>query len=89
MPKIRTYPEMNEKITDLLRFSDEPVQLYAAARIEELEKEVAQGGRANGEWSIAIGYDPARRFMCDRCQKMTYEPSNYCPACGARMTYGG
>lgn len=28
---------MNQKIKDLLRFSDEPVQLYAAARIEELE----------------------------------------------------
>lgn len=31
---------MNQKIKDLLRLSDEPVQLYAAARIEELEQQV-------------------------------------------------
>lgn len=35
-----TYPEMNAKIVDLLRWNKEnPVVLYAAARIEELETE--------------------------------------------------
>ena len=31
------YPEMNNKIVDLLRMGDTPVELYAAQRIEELE----------------------------------------------------
>lgn len=39
----------------------------------------------HGSWSIAIGYDPKRTVMCDRCQRMNYEPSNYCPNCGAKM----
>lgn len=37
---IVTYPEMNAKIVDLLRWNKEnPVVLYAAARIEKLEAE--------------------------------------------------
>lgn len=38
-----------------------------------------------GEWSVAIGYDPARRVMCDLCRRMNYEPTNFCPNCGADM----
>ena len=38
---IETYPEMNAKIVGLLRWvKDNPVMLYAAQRIEELEAEV-------------------------------------------------
>lgn len=36
MAEIKTYPWMNEKITELLRMSEEPRQLYAAQLIEEL-----------------------------------------------------
>ena len=35
--KIITYPEMNEKIVDVLRISDEPDKLYAAQYIENLK----------------------------------------------------
>jgi hypothetical protein len=38
---VKTYPAMNAKIVDLLRLRDDPVSLYAAARIEELEKKIA------------------------------------------------
>lgn len=38
--EITTYPEMNNKIKDFLRISDNPLQLYAAQRIEELEAEL-------------------------------------------------
>lgn len=41
MSQIKTYPEMNETIKDLLSRSDEPMQLYILARIEELEKQVS------------------------------------------------
>lgn len=36
--EIHTYPEMNAKIVGILRVSDSPVMLYAAQRIEELER---------------------------------------------------
>lgn len=39
---MNTYPEMNEKIVGLLELSDEPMYLYAAQRIKELEQQVAQ-----------------------------------------------
>ena len=38
MTEIKTYPEMNEMIVSLLRFSGEPIQLYAAQLIEELQR---------------------------------------------------
>lgn len=38
--KIKTYPQMNETIKDLLRRSEEPMKLYILARIEDLEKQV-------------------------------------------------
>ena len=34
---MNTYPEMNENIVTILRWTDNPVSLYAAVRIEELE----------------------------------------------------
>ena len=34
---MNTYKEMNEKIVGLLELSDEPMHLYAAQRIKELE----------------------------------------------------
>lgn len=37
---ITLYPEMNAKIKDILRLGNDPVCLYAAARIEQLEKEL-------------------------------------------------
>lgn len=41
--------------------------------------------KPTGEWSIAIGYDPNKKFSCSSCQKMSYEPTSYCPHCGAEM----
>lgn len=40
------YQEMNEKIVGLLRMSDEPMYLYAAARIEQLETELSEYRKA-------------------------------------------
>ena len=36
-PAIKTYPEMNKKIVELLRIGGSNSDLYAAKRIEELE----------------------------------------------------
>ena len=40
---MNTYPEMNKQIVGLLRISDNPVDLYAAQYIEELQKQVCPG----------------------------------------------
>ena len=42
---MKTYPTMNAKIVDLLKMKDDPTSLYAAARIEELERRVKRAER--------------------------------------------
>ena len=42
----------------------------------------------HGEWSIAIGYDINKKVKCSVCELMTYEPTAYCPHCGAKMDGG-
>lgn len=39
----------------------------------------------HGEWSVAIGYDINKIVKCSVCKLMTYEPTNFCPHCGADM----
>ena len=41
--------------------------------------------RKKGRWEVAIGYDPKRRVMCTECHRMAYEPTPFCPNCGADM----
>ena len=38
-----------------------------------------------GKWEVAIGYDPNKKAQCQNCYKMAYEPTPYCPNCGAKM----
>lgn len=42
---MKTYLEMNIKIVNLLRLRNDPLSLYAAMRIEELEKKNDQAKR--------------------------------------------
>ena len=42
-----------------------------------------------GEWEVAIGYDPNKKVQCQNCYKMAYEPTPYCPNCGAKMESEG
>lgn len=44
--------------------------------------------RPKGEWELAIGYDPKKRVLCTECHLMNYEPTPFCPNCGARMVRG-
>lgn len=39
---MKTYQAMNEKIVGILRTSDQPIELYSAARIEELEARIKE-----------------------------------------------
>ena len=56
---IHTYPEMNETIKDLLWRSQEPMNLYILARIEELERENADMLEAWKEVCEACGFNEA------------------------------
>ncbi|MED1954927.1 hypothetical protein [Brevibacillus centrosporus] len=51
---IKTYPEMNERIKDILVLSGLPVDAYAAKRIEELEQEREEHLRIMGQVKAEI-----------------------------------
>ena len=73
----------------------------AAAAIEELQKdlttiqkcyeiadttvdEVLKQLPKLGEWELIDGAEPMR-WGCSRCKYLSWETSNYCPRCGAKM----
>jgi hypothetical protein len=51
---ITTYPEMNGQIVGILRLGGTSPDLYAAARIEELEAEVKRLLDERAEWIEAV-----------------------------------
>lgn len=59
-------------IGDALKEIDNAPTIYAAPVVR-------------GEWEVAIGYDPNKKVQCQNCYKMAYEPTPYCPNCGAKM----
>lgn len=52
----------------------------AAAAIEALQAQLPK----RGEWELIDGAEPMR-WGCSRCKYMSWETSNYCPRCGAKM----
>lgn len=54
--------------------------IAAADAIEALQAEVPK----RGEWELIDGAEPMR-WGCSRCKYMSWETSNYCPRCGAKM----
>lgn len=89
MAEIHTYPEMNAQIKDLLRIGEQPICLYAAKRIEELE----EYERNKGEWLEDFnGFETI--YRCSNCSEKPltkygtmhdYVLSEFCPHCGADM----
>lgn len=51
----------------------------------EVASEIDAVPVVRGEWEVAIGYDPNKKVQCQNCYKMAYEPTPYCPNCGAKM----
>lgn len=60
---------------------------YYANGCKEIEclRALPSAKRKNGEWEVAIGYDPNKKVMCTNCRLMSYEPTPFCPNCGADM----
>ena len=57
------------------------VALYdAAAAIEALQAQLPK----RGKWELIDGAEPMR-WGCSRCKYMSWDTSNYCPRCGAKM----
>ena len=78
------------KRIDELRASPENRRKHVDIDVQGIARFIAklpavQPQEKTGKWEIAIGYDIQRTVMCDQCRKMAYEPSNYCPNCGAKM----
>lgn len=74
-----------------IRAAVEAVQVAAMAEkfLYALEHDGEAEERPRGEWSVAIGYDPKKKVMCSECCLMTFEPTAYCPHCGADMRKEG
>lgn len=49
-PEIATYPEMNRKVVRLLEMGDDVLNLYAAARIRELEEALIR----IADWALTL-----------------------------------
>ncbi len=52
----------------------------AAAAIEDLQAQLPK----RGKWELIDGAEPMR-WGCSRCKYLSWETSNYCPRCGAKM----
>lgn len=72
--KVHTYLEMNGQIVEILRMTDNPAMLYAAARIEELERQLA----------VMWGADEPHESgdECLSCERLTTQETwPYCRIC--------
>ena len=73
---MKTYPAMNEQIVGILRMSDKPAVLYAAARIEELEAErdtLVEACEAAMEWAASYPLGKAVSLADRRAAADVYE----------------
>lgn len=80
-----------EAAVDAVKRSEALVRAFGFHNAIEAIREVPAADVApvrRGTWSVAIGYDPKRVVMCSECQRMAYEPSAFCPHCGAKMDGG-
>mgnify|MGYP001590018503 CR=1 FL=1 len=78
-----TYPEMDAKIVGLLRISTSACQLYAADRIEELERAIAEKDRCLD--SFMWRRPPSGYQECRECDVLEDTPhQDFCRSGKAR-----
>lgn len=83
------------KLSDAVKYGNQNAEQqgfsYSTLMMYEIASEVGDAPTADvapvrrGEWEVAIGYDPNKKVQCQNCYKMAYEPTPYCPNCGAKM----
>jgi len=76
MEKVKTYPEMNKEIKNILKLSnDDPFNLYIVARIEELEQKVKDYEKAINECieRMTHGGPGTRSFVYDTLKGILHE----------------
>lgn len=56
----------------------------ADTTVDEVLKQLPK----RGKWELIDGAEPMR-WGCSRCKYMSWETSNYCPRCGAKMEVQG
>ena len=61
---------------------------WAAVIIKQWLYSQPDAEEKRGRWKFAIGYDINKKVQCQNCLKMAYEPTSYCPNCGAKIYLG-
>jgi rubrerythrin len=75
--------EQKKTVTHIFGEEQQKWMEYCTAlgnRIKELEQQMPK----RGEWELIDGAEPMR-WGCSRCKYLSWETSNYCPRCGAKM----
>ena len=68
---MKTYPESNEMIVELLRLKDDLICIYAAARIEELERVFDRACMAMSDQQCPKEYGLGKWLECVTCSRMS------------------
>ncbi len=83
MKEVNLYPEMNEKIVELLRISDDPIYQYAATLIEKLLREKQE--REKGCEYCEVDESGQMRLIWE-CGLDHFDfELNVCPNCGRKL----
>jgi hypothetical protein len=75
--------EQKKTVTQIFGEEQQKWTEYCTAlgnRIKELEQQMPK----QGEWELIDGVEPMR-WGCSQCKYLSWETSNYCPRCGAKM----
>lgn len=72
-------------IDPVYRNTNSNIDIFTAMEILDELPTIDAMPVVRGEWEVAIGYDPNKKVQCQNCYKMAYEPTPYCPNCGAKM----
>ena len=77
MDKISVFFERNEELID-------PSVMDCAEEIIEQAESVDAVEVVHGEWEVVDQEEP-RRYGCSVCKRLSFDVTNYCSYCGAKM----
>lgn len=71
------------RLIDADKLKDIISDTWVLDRIDEQPTIEAEPTR-HGHWKVVDEAEP-RRYGCSRCKVLSYDNTNYCPRCGAKM----